>query len=69
VLADLNDQTYELMLVGIAGTSEVTASSVVRAEHDDVAAGERLLGLPAVMEQERTVSRCLPADPPTGSRG
>ena len=50
MLADLNDQTYGLMLVGIAGTSGVTQFSVVGAKRHDVAAGERLLGLPVVLE-------------------
>ena len=45
VLADLDDQTFELMLVRTAWHEWGHALSVVRAEHDDVAAGERLLDL------------------------
>lgn len=45
VLADLNDQSYELMLVRTAWHEWGHALSVVRAEHEDIAAGERLLSL------------------------
>lgn len=47
-LAELDDATYEAMLARIAWHEWAHALSVVRATADDVANGERLLGLAPV---------------------
>jgi hypothetical protein len=44
-LADLDDRTYEQMLVRTAWHEWGHALSIARADREDVAAGERLLGL------------------------
>ncbi len=54
-LSDLDDQSFEMMLARIAWHEWGHALSVVRAEADDVADGERLLGIapPGVGERIR----------------
>lgn len=54
-LSDVDDQTFEMMLARIAWHEWGHALSIVRAEPEDVADGERLLGLapPGVSERIR----------------
>ncbi len=47
-LANLDERTYEAMLARIAWHEWAHALSIVRATHDDIAAGERLLALAPV---------------------
>lgn len=61
LLANLNERTYEAMLARIAWHERAHALSIVRATHDDIAAGERLLALAPVGVAEFVPPRRLPS--------